>query len=281
MPNRAQRRAAERLAQKLAAKASKGMSATASIGGSDQPEPDNFHFQDLIDEINQKSEARRNANRANAQHSTGPRTEEGKARSSMNAVKTGLTGRTVLLPTDDIHAYYDHLDRHFADFAPMTDKEKVLVQTIADTEWRLLRIAPLEAGIYAVGRRKLADLYPEEKDPHTRQAFIDAEVFMTYRRDLSNLALQERRLRNHLEKDVAQLEALQKARLDKRRSQIAFATKQGPGFNPADCGFDFSSDELAYYLDRTSTQFRLTQTRPDFDHVIALYRAAQKEPKVA
>jgi hypothetical protein len=279
MPNRAQRRAAERLAQKLAAKASKTM--TASIGGSDQPEPDNFHFQDLIDEINQKSEARRNANRANAQHSTGPRTEEGKARSSMNAVKTGLTGRTVLLPTDDIHAYYDHLDRHFADFAPMTDKEKVLVQTIADTEWRLLRIAPLEAGIYAVGRRKLADLYPEEKDPHTRQAFIDAEVFMTYRRDLSNLALQERRLRNHLEKDVAQLEALQKARLDKRRSQIAFATKQGPGFNPADCGFDFSSEELAYYLDRTSTQFRLTQTRPDFDNVIALYRAAQKEQKIA
>ncbi len=285
MPNRAQRRAAERLAQKLAVNATKVMNATASVGSSDhdQPEPDTFHFQDLIDEIKAKetSEARRNANRANAQHSTGPRTEEGKARSSMNAVKTGLTGRTVLLPTDDIHAYYDHLDRHFADFAPATDKEKVLVQTIADTEWRLLRIAPLEAGIYAVGRRKLADLYPEEKDPHTRQAFIDAEVFMTYRRDLSNLALQERRLRNHLEKDVAQLEALQKARLDKRRSQIAFATKQGPGFNPADCGFDFSSEELAYYLDRTSTQFRLTQTRPDFDNVIALYRAAQKEQKIA
>ena len=145
MPNRAQRRAAERQAQKLAVNAkSRVMSATASVGGSDQPPPpDTFNFQDLIDEIKAKetSEARRNANRANAQHSTGPRTEEGKAKSSMNAVKTGLTGRTVLLPTDDIHAYYDHLDRHFAEFSPATDKEKALTQTIADTEWRLLRIA--------------------------------------------------------------------------------------------------------------------------------------------
>jgi len=303
MPNRAQRRAAERQAQKLAVKANKTMS--ASVGGSDQPPPpDTFNFQDLVDEImpaqqahtdavqphgttctsrpeTKASEARRNANRANAQHSTGPRTEEGKAKSSLNAVKTGLTGRTVLLPTDDIHAYYEHLDRHFAEFSPATDKEKSLVQTIVDTEWRLLRIAPLESGIYAVGRRKLADLFPEEKDPSNRQALIDAEIFMTFRRDFSNLALQERRLRNHLEKDTAQLQTLQKDRLDKRKSEIALSIKQGRDFNPADCGFDFSREELHYYLDRTATQFRLTQTRPDFDKVIAAYRATQKEPQAA
>jgi hypothetical protein len=290
MPNRAQRRAAERQAQKLAVQASKAilaektMAASASSAGSDQPPPpDTFHFQNLIDEIkaNETSEARRAANRANAQHSTGPRTEEGKAKSSLNAVKTGLTGRTVVLPTDDIRAYSDHLDRHFAEFSPATDKEKALVQTIADTEWRLLRIAPLEAGIYAVGRRKLADLFPEEKDPTNRQALIDAEIFITYRRDFSNLALQERRLRNHLEKDTAQLQTLQKERIEKRKRDIAFSVKQGPGFNPADCGFDFSSEELHYYLDRTATQFRLTQTRPDFDKAIAAYRAAQKEPQAA
>src|SRR5882757_3801626 len=47
------------------------------------------------------SEACLEANRANAQLSTGPRSENGKAKSSLNAVKTALTGSTVLLPADD------------------------------------------------------------------------------------------------------------------------------------------------------------------------------------
>jgi hypothetical protein len=233
---------------------------TASAGGSEQPlPPDNFNFQDLIDEINAKatSEARRNANRSNAQHSTGPRTEEGKAKSSMNAVKTGLTGRTVLLPTDDIHAYYDHLDRHFAEFSPATDKEKALTQTISDTEWRLLRIAPLESGIIAVGRRKLADLYPEEKDPTNRQALIDAEIFMTFRRDFSNLALQERRLRNQRNADVAKLEQIQKDRRDKHAADLKRALalfkstrKLDVPFEAAFFGFVFSVEELEDHISR-------------------------------
>ncbi|MGA8598820.1 MAG: hypothetical protein WB676_29225 [Bryobacteraceae bacterium] len=45
------------------------------------------------------------ANQANAQLSTGPTSETGKAKSSLNAVKTGLTGRTVLLPGDDAAIY--------------------------------------------------------------------------------------------------------------------------------------------------------------------------------
>jgi hypothetical protein len=49
----------------------------------------------------------------------------------------------------------------------------------------------------------------------------------------------------------------------------------------ADCGFDFSSEELHYYLEQTATQFRPLQTRPDFDKAIAGYRAAQKEPQAA
>jgi hypothetical protein len=44
------------------------------------------------------------ANRANAEKSCGPKTAAGKFTSSHNAVKTGLTGRTILLPTDDVAA---------------------------------------------------------------------------------------------------------------------------------------------------------------------------------
>jgi len=268
------------------------LTAAASVGNSDQPPPpDTFNFQDLIDEIKAKetSQARRNANRANAQHSTGPTSAQGKAKSSMNAVKTGLTGRTVVLPNEDIHAYYDHLDRHFAEFSPATDKEKALTQTIADTEWRLLRIAPLESGIYAVGRRKLADLFPEEKDPHNRQALIDAEIFMTFRKDFSNLALQERRLRNQRNADVAQLEQIQKDRRDKHAADLKralalykSARKLGVPFEPAFFGFVFSVEELQDQIHREqATAFVQGQPSDFTKEQFASYLAQWKERQAA
>ncbi|MBV8808776.1 MAG: hypothetical protein JO033_08885 [Acidobacteriaceae bacterium] len=50
------------------------------------------------------TDAQIKANRENAKLSTGSKTESGKAKSSLNAVKTGLTGRTVLLSGDDAEA---------------------------------------------------------------------------------------------------------------------------------------------------------------------------------
>ena len=41
------------------------------------------------------------ANKQNAQHSTGPRTENGKARVALNALKHGLTGKQIVLPHED------------------------------------------------------------------------------------------------------------------------------------------------------------------------------------
>ena len=241
------------------------------------------------------SDARLDANRANAQHSTGPKTDEGKAKSSMNAVKTGLTGRTVLLPADDAVIYQQHLDRNFAEFAPGSDKEKALVQTIADTEWRLLRIAPLEAGIYAIGRLELADQFADHADPINREALIHGKIFMTYRRDLTNLALQERRLRNQRKTDIAELTQLQKDRAEKEKElaqkrhnevQRALELHNKAIFLKLDLdlaglGFDFSRDELCVYSKQNEDQKRLTDRDLDFDPWLATFRAARKEQKAA
>ena len=114
------------------------------------------------------SEAQVKANRENAQLSTGPKTKTGKAKSSLNAVKTGLTGRTVLLAGDDAEAYQRHVLRFVGEWKPETDAEDALVQSLADTEWRLLRIPTLESGIYAIGRLEFADRFTTEQDEPVR-----------------------------------------------------------------------------------------------------------------
>jgi hypothetical protein len=86
-------------------------------------------------------------NRANSEHSTGPRTEAGKKRSSQNALRHGLTCRTAALPTEDQAAYEQHC-RHFrVEYQPANASETQLVQELADTSWRLNRIPLLETGL--------------------------------------------------------------------------------------------------------------------------------------
>jgi hypothetical protein len=171
------------------------------------------------------SELRVAANRANAQLSSGPRTTAGKAVSSMNAVKTGLTGRTVLLPSDDVEAYRQHLAAYENEYKPVGVRESELVQSLADLQWRLQRIPGLEMAIYARGRDEFAAQF-EELDPSVRSARIDLETFIHYEKPLRNLQLQEGRLRRHREKDLAELRELQEQRRQAENSLASFFDQQ-------------------------------------------------------
>ncbi len=62
------------------------------------------------------------------------------AKSSPNGVRTALTGRTVRLPSKDVSEYERHLAAYAEEFAPVGLLETNLVQSIADTDWRLRRI---------------------------------------------------------------------------------------------------------------------------------------------
>ena len=192
------------------------------------------------------------ANQKNSQLSTGPTSEAGKAKSSLNAVKSGLTGRTVLLPGDDAALYQSHVSHFLESYAPAGDDERNLVQSLADTAWRLLRIPALEMGIYAIGRLEFAGSFPNE-DEAVRKHLIEAQVFLAYQRQLNNLSIQENRLRRQRDKDTAALRELQekrkqraKARLDSAARQYIRFVQEQPHqpFDPAAFGFEFSLAEI-------------------------------------
>jgi hypothetical protein len=202
------------------------------------------------------------ANQKNSQLSTGPTSEAGKAKSSLNAVKSGLTGRTVLLSGDDAALYEAHVSQFIENYAPVGDDERNLVQSLADTEWRLLRIPSLEMGIYAVGRIEFAGLFANEDDA-VRKHLIEAQVFLAYQRQLNNLSIQESRLRRQREKDAAALRELQdnrkrraKARLDNAARQYIRSVQEQPRqeFDPTAFGFEFSLAQI---------RLRATELAPD------------------
>jgi hypothetical protein len=162
------------------------------------------------------------ANRANARRSTGPTTSAGKAKSALNAVKTGLTGRTVLLPQEDVALYQAHVQRFQEELQPVGALETALVQSLADTQWRLNRIPSLESGLLALGRRRCApDLFADEPDPAVRAVLLEAHVFNTEAPALKNLYLQESRLRRQYTRDLRELDKLRAERAEKEQKQEA------------------------------------------------------------
>ena len=214
-----------------------------------------------------------------------PTTETEKSRAPLSAVTTGLTGRTMLFSAADAEIYQKHLARFFAKYSALGDDENDLVQKIVDFEWRLLRSAPLEAAIYAVGRDQCAHLVAHETDPVRREGALLAQIYFMYKKDLAAIASEERRLTNQRDKAVAKLEALQKERKDARLKELDRAEKSIkacalnnllPDFEYF--GFDFSIEEFEIYSDRSKTFRTLTGGKSmNFDQFLLEFRAQAAE----
>ena len=92
------------------------------------------------------------ANRRNAQSSTGPKTEAGKAASSANAISHGLTAAgDVLLQDESVDAFEELQRDMLADLAPQDALQGMLARRIVQLLWRLDRAARLEAELFLHG----------------------------------------------------------------------------------------------------------------------------------
>ena len=109
------------------------------------------------------------SNRNNAKKSTGPRTEEGKARAAKNSLKHGLLARDTVLPGEDPADFDRQLSALEADIQPANSLEFELVRQIADAQWRMRRLTRLETGFLAAAvddqRRHLEKRRPDELRP--------------------------------------------------------------------------------------------------------------------
>jgi len=181
---------------------------------------------------NPKKSQRAATNRANSLHSTGPRTEPGKQRSSRNALRHGLTAQTAVLPTENPETYQRHIQQFLDEYAPATATEIQLVHEIANTAWRLNRIPFLEA-----------ELFSQSPNPQTLIPL------------LATLGLHGSRLSRQFQKALDQLREIQEVRHRLERRQLTEAAElflrhqhKGLPWDPAafsnETGFVFSKEQL-------------------------------------
>jgi hypothetical protein len=94
------------------------------------------------------SQAQIDANRRNAEKSTGPRTEAGKAVSRMNGLKHGLDARLIVIDGEDAEDFNALRDGLFRDLAPSSPTELILAQRLAVSAWRMRRAVHMEAILF-------------------------------------------------------------------------------------------------------------------------------------
>jgi len=144
------------------------------------------------------------ANRRNAQLSTGPKSPAGKLVSSMNALKFGLWSKQAVLADEDPDLFDDFARRIQADLRPVGAVELALTDLITAKLWRWGRVVRIEAG--------LVRMYQHYQG-------VDGGVAVSFAHDASQLCCFERlsRCETSLERGtfraLAELKRLQFVRL--------------------------------------------------------------------
>lgn len=193
------------------------------------------------------SEKQFEANRRNAQRSTGPRTDDGKARSSRNNLRHGLCSQITVLPDEDRDAHDAFCNELIFSLKPETPMERDLAQSIAEDSWRLNRAVAIETNMFALGRGSRCG----ENRHEIRNALADARTFQERAAQFNLLSLYEQRINRNRQRNLKQLQELQAERT--ARSEETQTEQTEPV--AAENGFECSNGEIAQ---RAAGQ-------PDFD----------------
>ncbi len=99
--------------------------------------------------------SRAEASRINGAKSRGPKSAEGKAVSSRNALKHGLTARAVLFPGEDPAQFEAFVSDLHSELKPEGTLQRALVDRAAELAWKLRRLPAVEGAILANSRDAL------------------------------------------------------------------------------------------------------------------------------
>jgi hypothetical protein len=133
------------------------------------------------------------ANRRNALKSIGPKSDEGKEKSSMNALRHGLTAEQAVLPHENEDDYEKLREGLLQSYAPQDPAELAIVEELVNANWRLLRLHRVEThywdklgGSYNRGDEGISEALLQTPDRQMRNFFrYYAQVERSYYKALA------------------------------------------------------------------------------------------------
>ena len=183
-----------------------------------------------------RTDKQTSASRENAKKSTGPRTTDGKARASKNALKHGLMAQDAVIPGEDPAEFDRHLSKLEDTYLPRNYVEKQIVHQIADTMWRIKRLSRIETTVVSAAIERTRVYQHDFRVDRIRQGHegdlqLLGESMLGGTKFLNNLARYDGHLRPCLHRD---LELMMKIRREERKSREAQAAAEnidaaGPG----------------------------------------------------
>ena len=171
---------------------------------------------------------RSETSRANGARSNGPATEEGKAKSSLNAIKHGLTSNKVVVLQNENPEDYARLAADFADtFQPANLAEGSLVQEMINAQWKRVRAEAIETGLMDLAlcavEPELGKTFEGEVDESIKIALAYRKNFENNARALANIERQIVRLSRMFQKSHDKLKELQEDRKREERERAGQA----------------------------------------------------------
>ena len=158
------------------------------------------------------SEAQLSANRRNAKLSTGPRTSAGRARSAMNACKSGIYAKSEIIPGED-PAELEALKARIYDSLQPSPEEALLADQLIGADWQFRRLRRAEADMWNSSikgdmEKNQKKGLPEDHDIYLRAIYDNKDFFdRIYRYQASTARILNRSLETLLR--IRKLDLLQ------------------------------------------------------------------------
>ena len=117
------------------------------------------------------------ANRQNAQRSTGPRSPEGKAASRFNALKSGIDAQAQVIPGEDPAQLEALIAEYQERFDTSVPERRMLVDTLIACEWLSRRLNRAEASFWQFEAHRTESSFSSNNHPEGRVLFLSDKVF--------------------------------------------------------------------------------------------------------